>query len=63
MNLTIMVREVQLGHIAKYFRWRTFMGHPKRLAGLPAGAGAGGGTANHGGNAEAARPNDPEYWA
>ena len=39
------------------------MGHPERLERLPAGAGAGGGIVNHGGNLEAARPHDPEYWA
>ena len=60
-NSTIMVRELKLGHIAEYFRWRALMGHPERLGRLPAGAGAGGGTANHGGNPEVARPNDLEY--
>ena len=62
-NLTIVVRELALGHIAEYFKCRALPGHPERLGRLPAGAGAGGGVFNHGGNLEAARPPDLEYWA
>ena len=52
-----------LWHIAEHFRWRALTGHPERLGRLPAGAGAGGGIVNNGGNLEAARPHDLEYWA